>query len=80
MNIKIALPGDKYYLVPHEILEPYAVSKDQFDSGITDEETVSGDVVGQAYESSSDSGSRPSGGSGSGRPKYPPGTSSGVRG
>ncbi len=31
-TLMVALPGDRYYAVPHSALEPYAVSKEAFDT------------------------------------------------
>ena len=51
MNVKIALPGDKYYSVPVEVLEKYSVSKDEFEKSLIEEEPIfddqEDDVTGQ---------------------------------
>ena len=31
MNIKIALPGDKYYAEPVEVIEKYSISQSEFE-------------------------------------------------
>ncbi|TNE70758.1 MAG: hypothetical protein EP339_15660 [Gammaproteobacteria bacterium] len=66
MNIKIALPGDRYYSVPLEALEKYAVSQTEFNSALDNEDSIfEGEVAGQSYSSSSD-GAGSSGSSSSG--------------
>lgn len=66
MNIKIALPGDRYYSVPLEALERYAVSETDFNSALENEASIfEDDVAGQSYSSSSD-GAGSSGSSSSG--------------
>ncbi|WP_417531612.1 hypothetical protein [Marinobacter lipolyticus] len=66
MNIKIALPGDRYYSVPLEVLEKYAVAETDFNSALENEGSIfEDDVAGQSYSSSSDGASSGSGWGGS---------------
>jgi len=52
MNIKIALPGDKYYAVPVEVIEKYSVSQSEFEKRLHGEESIfdEPDVGGQCKE------------------------------
>jgi hypothetical protein len=47
MNIMIALPGDKYFAIPREVLEKHAVPKGEFDKELAAQEP---EVEGQEYE------------------------------
>ena len=49
MNIKIALPGDKYYAVPVEVIEKYSISQSEFEKKLNEEESIfdEPDVTGQ---------------------------------
>jgi hypothetical protein len=44
-QIMIALPGEKYFAVPRDVLEKHAVSKQQFDSELAAKKQA--DVEGQ---------------------------------
>lgn len=63
MKIKIALPGDKYYLVPVEVFEKYSVSQEDFETSMENDESIfDDDVTGQYHPVSSGKGRSSSGG------------------
>ena len=52
MNVMIALPGDRYFAIPREVLEKYAVPKETFEKDLeakwkAGESVYQGDVEGQ---------------------------------
>lgn len=55
MDIKISLPGDKYYSIPADVIEKYSVSKADFDKSL-EEESVTDDVSGQCWACEDNSG------------------------
>jgi hypothetical protein len=44
MNIMIALPGDKYFAIPREVLEKHALTKAEFEKNLAAQQS---DVEGQ---------------------------------
>jgi hypothetical protein len=48
MKIMIALPGEKYYALPREVLEKYALPKAQFDAELAAKKQS--EVEGQSFE------------------------------
>jgi hypothetical protein len=72
MNVMIALPGDRYFAVPREVLEKYAVDKASFDKDV-EAKWKAGDAVFQSeVEGQEDADSGGSGGGGSSDWNPPP--------
>ena len=55
MKIMIALPGEKYYALPRDVLEKYAVPKQQFETDLAAQKkagdsVLQSEVEGQSFE------------------------------